>query len=240
MNASQRLFDRFDKAGPSWLPIIVLSLFGLSATIVSVYAISKTSSSVLKQAIESGFQLSRDVGKSSVYLFDFVAVDKDALSDIESKLVRITSSRNPGMSFLGALDGRPAFPPVSNDDSGQMMELSPPLNRRHYCWIDDLQTTLLICTFDWFEVDVRGTEHEYQPGESLPFSKALAISRVGPTDKSFRSTHASSSLPDLGDHENVLKLILHEAGVISELIDSHRVFVEPMDLVRFEPQDFDV
>ncbi|MCA9138254.1 MAG: hypothetical protein KDB00_15890, partial [Planctomycetales bacterium] len=49
-----------------------------------------------------------------------------------------------------------------------------------------------------------------------------------------------SSLPDLGDHENVLKLILHEAGVISELIDSHRVFVEPMDLVRFEPQDFDV
>lgn len=40
MNASQRLFDRFDKAGPSWLPIIVLSLIGLIATIACVHSIA--------------------------------------------------------------------------------------------------------------------------------------------------------------------------------------------------------
>lgn len=217
-----------------------MSLIGLSATIFSVYAISHSAVSEEKSVVEDAYRFSRALGKSNVLLSTFTKSDSADFQRTESEFVRVVESRNPGWSFWGALDSAPAFPPVSDSDPDQFVELGPRLNRRHYCWTDDRQSTLLICLFRWDEIQPRETDDEYGPGESLPLSAALAISRINSSDPSFRSTHSVSSLPDLGSHENVLDLADHQAGSVAELIESHRSFVGQADLDQIDPKDVDV
>lgn len=216
MNASQRLFDRFEKAGPSWLPIIVLSIVGLVSTILCIRAVDGLAEGRLSNAIEAIYLRSRELGQQDTLLFAVTKFHADALSDLAKQRLEQAKSIAPDLEFLEVLNGDPAFPTNLQSDTNEA-ELK---NSLLYIWCDEDRQSILIGQIK-SEFTVNQLSLLKDSGIKPWLSAAMVFSKFASPEVHYESTIAIGGEMEIEATETTFALDLMSPDSIKTLMRRH-------------------
>ena len=260
LNSQQQLFSRFEKAGPSWLPIIVMSLIGLGLTVFAVEAVSKLTGEEFSQRQRRLYLLSRDVGLFETLLFQVSNVRPETLSELELERLAAAKSMIPELTFLGALVADPAFENADGTGRKRPASTSDDEERLLYFWADESGTSVLLGQVDWLNApsmralagtdqsgtdqsgtDQSGTDRQGtdQSGD-LRLAGGLMFSRPKGSESRFLTTVAIAGEVPIDRNEVLANVNMTDSGAIKGLLSQHLTRTQGTTLESVSPDGLDV
>ena len=132
MNQARRAFERFEKSD-SWLPFILLSLLGVTATIACIVA---TRGQRTALGLDMCYLIGESMGKSIVLAPNLRELETEASSPVELKSLSDVEGWGNGFTFIEAFgwDLNPEGKPSDTEES----------LLKSYCWLSEDQRKLLV------------------------------------------------------------------------------------------------
>ncbi len=232
LNATRRLFDRFEKSGPSWLPIIILSAIGLIATIVCVRQVAHVTVAEFPAKMQEVYVGFREIGLQSTLLYEVSESDKESLDEEQSEFLEEWRKTWTELEFAALVQAKPAFP-VDESLYFNAADIESDSWTTIYTIWQTQETHTIIAAALVSDPD-RGTKFGPLVAISRRESELIATETLPPV------AERADFLAALGKHRTFVQAFPTTPGVLAELIDAHHQHLGTTDCPEIGAEDYAV